>query len=36
MKDVSDKLIDLQPDKVQSFLNFTENVPDNAFIKYLK
>ena len=36
MKDVSDKLIELQPDKVQSFLTFTENGPDNAFIKYLK
>jgi hypothetical protein len=26
MKDVADKLIDLQPEKVRSFLNFNANV----------
>jgi hypothetical protein len=36
MKDVSDKLIELQPDKVMSFLAFTDCGPDNAFIRYLK
>ena len=39
MKDVSDKLIELQPEKVESFLSYaaggTENEPQNAFIKYL-
>ena len=38
MKDVSDKLIELQPDKVESFLSYamgTEGENQNAFIKYL-
>ena len=38
MKDVSDKLIELQPDKVESFLSYamgTEGESQNAFIKYL-
>jgi hypothetical protein len=36
MKDVSDKMIELQPEKVQSFLSFTSDQPQNAFIKYLR
>lgn len=36
MKDISDKLVDLQPEKVNSFLRFTERGEDNAFIKYLR
>ena len=36
MKDVSDKLIELQPEKVESFLNYAAEQPQNAFIKYLK
>lgn len=38
MKDVSDKLVDLQPEKVLSFLKFKEETGkgENAFIKYLK
>lgn len=40
MKDVSDKLIELQPDKVESFLGYATQSEDgqhsgNAFIKYL-
>ena len=38
MKDVSDKLIELQPEKVESFLSYAggaPNEPQNAFIKYL-
>ena len=35
MKDVSDQLIDLQPEKIQSFLVFTQDQPSNAFLKYL-
>merc|ERR1712083_662497 len=35
MKDVSDKMIELQPEKVESFLNFVSDQPSNAFIKYL-
>ena len=35
MKDVSDKLIELQPDKVESFLSYSSDQPQNAFIKYL-
>ena len=38
MKDVSDKLVELQPEKVLSFLRFKEETGkgDNAFLKYLK
>ena len=39
MKDVSDKLIELQPEKVESFLSYatgSEGEPQNAFIKYLQ
>ena len=38
MKDVSDKFIELQPEKVMSFLGYfdTKGQPDNAFIKYLR
>lgn len=36
MKDVSDKMIELQPEKVQSFLSFSADQPQNAFIKYLR
>ena len=41
MKDVSDKLIELQPEKVESFLTFAMGSSDsqqhqNAFIKYLQ
>jgi hypothetical protein len=38
MKDVSDKFIDLQPEKVQSFLGYCEvkKQPENAFMKYLR
>jgi len=36
MKDVSDRLVVLQPVKVHSFLTFSENGPENAFIKYLR
>lgn len=38
MKDVSDKLIELQPEKVESFLSYAtggQGEPQNAFIKYL-
>jgi len=38
MKDVSDKLIELQPEKVESFLSYSqgaEGEQQNAFIKYL-
>jgi hypothetical protein len=35
MKDVSDKLIDLQPEKVHSFLEFSKGTKANAFLKYL-
>ena len=39
MKDVSDKLIELQPEKVESFLSYaagSEGEAQNAFIKYLQ
>ena len=42
MKDVSDKLIELQPEKVESFLSYasgpsaaSDDGQQNAFIKYL-
>jgi len=43
MKDVSDKLIELQPEKVESFLSYASgpnaadsSMSQNAFIKYLQ
>jgi hypothetical protein len=38
MKDVSDKFVELQQDKVLSFLGYceTRSQPENAFIKYLR
>lgn len=38
MRDVSDKFIELQPEKVMSFLGYndTKQQADNAFIKYLR
>jgi len=36
MKDVSDKLIDLQPEKIDSFLKFSTDQTPNAFLKYLR
>ncbi len=35
LKDVSDKLMELQPEKVITFLQFIKNQPQNAFIKYM-
>ena len=38
MKDVTDKLIELQPEKVESFLNYavaSDGDQQNAFIRYL-
>jgi hypothetical protein len=35
MKDVSDKLIDLQPEKIHSFLKFNKGQESSAFLKYL-
>ena len=38
MKDVSDKFIEIHPEKVQSFLGYCETraEPENAFMKYLR
>ena len=37
MKDVSDKLVELQPDKVQSFLDYSQNSNENSyFVKLAK
>ena len=38
MKDVSDKFIEIQPEKVKSFLGYCETraEPENAFMKYLR
>lgn len=38
MRDVSDKLCELQPEKVLSFLGYcdTRQQPENAFMKYLR
>ena len=38
MKDASDKLVELQPEKIDSFLRFAESgsQEDNAFLKYLR
>lgn len=35
LKDVSDKLMELQPEKVVSFLKFVSDQPANAFTKYM-
>lgn len=35
LKDVSDRLMELQPEKVIAFLQFIKNQPQNAFIKYM-
>ena len=36
LKDVTDKLMELQPDKVRVFLDFVREQPSNAFIKYME
>ncbi len=36
MKEVSDRLVELQPGKIDSFLSFNANNCENAFIKYLR
>lgn len=36
LKDVSDKLMELQPEKVVSFLKFVSEQHPNAFTKYMQ
>jgi hypothetical protein len=36
LKEVSDKFIELQPQKVISYLNFIKDKPSNAFIQYMR